>query len=477
MFNDNKFIIEISHDNKYAWLTILDFKELTKKNIYDKILDLKIKYGIKLTKINDIFIDKCKNKKVLIAEYKEPNNTKNKIVKHINFDTIPKEIEGGRIDYYDLNYIKNVTKGTRLFTYYSTQNSMFGILINGNYFLKESNKIIPSSNLEIKCPMAGKNIVLKLNGTTIEGFSAIDGAVAESKGKFIVTTEIFIDNNLDFHTGNLFSDFCDIVIEKSITNNFKVNIKKDLIVGLNIENSEIKAKNLTVKNQIMKGDKLIYIEDIISTDSILNRKNIYCQNLLSSKVIHNSCIGVKNKATINTIAEGELYVGNELIVNNLGTDSAINTTIVMGVDKFIKDEIEKYSTELSKQRKYNRLMRIERVKLVNIIDKKIAEKKLEKDKDKQNSLLNKIGKLEENRVFLKEDLEREEFNEIKLIKLLSIAKNKDFFNTDATITVTNRLTPGTVIKFGPVNSIRITKIYKACKIFLGNEKEIIINEI
>ena len=136
----------------------------------------------------------------------------------------------------------------------------------------------------------------------------------------------------------------------------------------------------------------------------------------------------------------------------------------------------KKNRELRRQKAQMRMMREEKVKLANEIEEILINKRKTDDESSKEYFSNISIKLKEDLELLEQDYKSEEEKELEILKEYNLISEKEN-NKKSIITVKKKLHPGTVIKFGLENKIRIIKEYGACTIKLNDDKgiEIVVN--
>ena len=477
----NKFSIEVTEDRKYAYLTVKDFSDLTKKMIYDELIVLKVIHGVEFTRINKVFEDNKEVNKVIIAKYTKVRNAiDDKIEFFIDLELKPKELKL-KIDYYDLGFIKDVKKGTKIFEYTKGRDYSNGKLIDLTTIKDEKideKTSIDRTKLNVNEIINENCSLVELKNSKYICYSKINGSLIVSKdnSKIEVLDTINIENGVNFKTGHLISEFSNFNIRGDVLGKFILKTPKDIYIDGNVENCEIYANNLTVTNGIKKGDNTIHIKNELISKEITRRKNIYVKQLKVNRGLFSTEIGVNGDADIYSVGGGELFVYGNLNVDVLGSDTATHTIVVMGEDKFKFDNFLKKNRELRRQKVFMRNMREEKVKLSNeITEVNIRERKTKDDSSKEY-FSNIVLKLNDDLDLLERDYNLEEEKELEIMKEYNLISEKES-NKTSVITVKKKLHPGTVIKFGMENRIRIIKEYDGCIIKLNKENgiEIISN--
>jgi len=476
-----QFNVEISDDRKFAYLSVNDFENLTKKMIYDELISLKVIHGVDFTLVTKIFDERKNVSKEVIAEYTKPYKAINdKLEFFVDLEVKPKELEL-KIDYYDLGYVKDVQKGTKIFEYTKGRDKSSGKLIDLTPLKSiENDKVKNQERLSYNIDeiVNGNCNIVKLKNNKYSCYSKINGSliVSNNNQKIEVVDTMEIGNGVNFKTGHLISEYSDFNIVGDVLSKFIVRTTGNIKIDGNVENCEIHAGNLTVTKGIKKGEREIIINNYLVSKEITRRKNIYVKNLTVDRGLFSTEIGVNGDANINSVGGGELFVYGDLNVDILGSDTATHTIVVMGEDKFKFDNFLKKNRELRRQKVKMRMMREEKVKLANEIEEIYIKKRKTDDESSKEYFASVVSKLEEDMELLEADYKLDEESELEILKEYNLISEKSS-NKNSIITVNKRLYPGTVIKFGLENKIRIIKEYNACVIKLNEDNGIEINEI
>lgn len=462
---NNLFKIEVSPDKKNAWLLVYNFKNLTKEMIFDDIIRLNIKKGVIIKNITRLFDTKQTGVKVEIARYQSPfKSVQDSIKWFVDLNIGPKE-KGSKIDYYDLGYLKDVKKETRIFIMRRGLSGSPGYLIDGTTISTEDTSGMFNSDRM-------QNIRLVEESGVITGYATVDGVLTVTDRKISVEQNVVIDSDVDFKVGHLITKYADLEIHGNVGNRYILDTPGKIMVKGNLLNCQINAGQLIVQGKIMQGTNLIKVTTL-SAAEIINRKNIYAENCNIRGRLSASEIGINDSAILNEITDSIVFVKNNLEVSVVGNDNAKHTVIVLGVDKEISDRQKQLVADIKKQRKVVRDFNIERVKVKNELDELIILER--KTALNANQIVLKI-QLESDLKMLDEDWAKESKKEIELIEAHNNL-DADNFNAAARIIVKEKIYHGTQIFLGLNNSIRLQKDYGACKIFAGEDQALTIEAV
>ncbi len=376
--NDKTFIVNISSDELKAYLSIN--KDAT--NL--KFNETKLKYILKGKGVvsgikNDVLTEIVQNynqgkliSNVLVAEgtLAKPG-TSAKVDLKFEISKKPKEDESGRINYREIQTVINVKKDQLLAIKKKMIPPVSGITVTG--------KVTHLPEVQDIALIAGQNVAVDEQETTIFYRAETDGALIYEYNKISVFPELKINKDVDFNTGNI-NFKGNITIGRDVLPDFIVEAEgKITIWGSAVacylkasEDIEVrtgiigknKGKVISQKNIIanfVENAKLIAGEDIIIKNGIIG-SDIYAANSVS-------VINSKSK-----IVESIIKAGKGVSAFNIGSRFSSNTKIITGIDpekekeylnvkKVLKSKIEeakfiekKYGRSLLENKNFNRTL-------------------------------------------------------------------------------------------------------------------------
>lgn len=313
-------------------------KEVSFSTIYNELNKSKVSYGIIKGTVLDIIKNHIYGKNVMIAKGTAQINGTNgsyKLLFDINNDGRPKEKEDGKVDYKNLDLVKNVENEQPLCIIIAPTEGKNGTNVFGKTILAKSGKPVLS--------MTGKNTLLSDDGRVIT--AAKRGYVSFINGKIIVNDTLFIKENVDNSTGNIKTN-SNVVISGTILSGFSVESDGNIQVDGTISGALVKAKgNIVLRNGIV-GGKLecdgdlstkfiencdVFVKGSLKSDYILNSRVVCAKNI--------EAIGSKSK-----IVGGSLIAGEDIKAQTIGTISYTKTYIEIGTDT----EVIKKQQEIAK---------------------------------------------------------------------------------------------------------------------------------
>lgn len=266
---------------------------------------------------------------VVIAKGTEPINGKDGYLEYAFEDFGEDEYKNTdevKIDFRQLNHIKNVRKGDLLATYHPPTRGLDGTNVLG--------KPIPHKNGKRLAIKPGKHVKMIDNGI----YATIDGQLKKLDRGLDVNPVFQVNGDLDMKTGNI--DFVgDVVINGGIGRGFVVRAGGDVTINGLVDNSTVIAKG----NIIIRGGVLGNEQTCIETEGNLKAHYLNGANVIAKGdiLIENSIIQSNCRCFGKIICEkGNIYGGKTsciegLIVQNLGNDLFIKTEIFVGVDQAV----------------------------------------------------------------------------------------------------------------------------------------------
>lgn len=236
----------------------------------------------------------------------------------------PKERSDGTMDYYDLGFIHNVSKGDVLCEVHSAEKgedgcSIFGIVLEGRFGKSTETPI-------------GKNTEFDKENSVIVAMT--DGNVVVSpKGIIDVHNVLNISGNVDNSTGNIiFSG--DVIIQKDVASGFKVETSGNIVVKGSVEGASLNAKGNISVNQGINGMDLAKITvggslkcKYIQNCHIEAGEDIYADTIMFCTIECNGNIFLAGKR--GALIGGKTVIAKTLVAKSLGTDTHVPTHVTM----------------------------------------------------------------------------------------------------------------------------------------------------
>jgi len=316
-FEPGKFKLELSEDEMNLYLTVIPSvggaNRVQIEDVLNEIKNLKIKIEIDKRKIEETIEEAEKNHKITrkkICEGILPENGEDGYIEYkikLASGKRFKELEDGRIDFYEQDLITLVKKDELIAIVYNPkEGKKDGMTLTGKILPAESGK---PYKFEVQ-----KNIKVLEFSDRKELYSEIDGHLKIDENRLSVLPVYVVEEDVSFKTGNIkFTG--DVIIKGDIKENFKVIAEGDIFINGNAEACTIIGKrDVIIKGGIIGKNK----------GKILSNRNIY------AKFAENSYLEASNDIVIEeSIAGSEIFTNSNLILRS-GKGQIVNSKITAG---------------------------------------------------------------------------------------------------------------------------------------------------
>ncbi len=286
--------------------------------------------GIDLDVLDRLLERGTYDKAVVVARGREPVfGSAGRIKYHFNTDRGRPwlEMEFGRINLKELNFIVNCSEGELLAELLPPVKPVDGMTVTGSR--------IPASRDAMKVQLpAGENTRLGDNGTRL--YAAADGNVRLRDGVVIVEPLIVVPA-VNYETGNIYFDGS-VVVEGSVADGFTVEAGGDIQVGRGVGRARLRAGGSVLLKTGMTGAEEGSIEcdgDLLAR--YLESCTVLCRgNILVEEAIMHSRVTAWNHCVLSgrraEFIGGELTAGGSFWCRKLGNFNEVSTRIAVGVD-------------------------------------------------------------------------------------------------------------------------------------------------
>ncbi len=239
----------------------------------------------------------------------------------------PVEGEDGRIDYRNMNFIQNVTKGSVLVRRTPPTEGVPGMTVTGERIPAPRGKDIPFRD--------GDNTIVSEDGCEL--LANADGAVVSHHGIVSVKDVLVIDGNVDFKVGNIES-VGSLKVTGKIDAGFKIRCGGNLEVNGNVEDCQIKADgNILVRGGFFgSGEGSMTAEGDITVKYAQNQKLSAGGNVIVGGELVNCQVSAKERVIVKgrkgKIVGGETNAGKEIRASVIGSDAATATVLTVAYD-------------------------------------------------------------------------------------------------------------------------------------------------
>lgn len=398
----NNIVIIISSNKMSGYLRVDNINKETPvdpKDIFEKIDEYLITYGIDVEGINNYLSEGNFNNDFKFALGKEPIKGADGTVSYIynknDIGTIAKR-EDGTIDYKNLGMIQNVKKGELLCCITEPTDGFPGYNIHGEVVAPKKGATIPD--------IRGDNTSFTEDGLGL--YSDVDGYIIYKKDKVNIQEVYTVQGDIGPETGNI--DFNGaVIVFGNVLEGFSVKAKKDIQIRGIVEGANIISDgNIQISNGFngMGKGKINAKGNIISR--FIENGTVICKGDIISDTLLNSCIMVGKSIALNggraAIFGGKCVAGQSIFAKTLGTEHNLSTDI----------SIKPYWYEMEYGLYYPNTTK-------KISEKNSIKREIEPLKEEEEKLIKELSNISKLKVLPEK---REEKN--KLLKYFMLEKSK-----------------------------------------------------
>ena len=455
--NDSIAVVDIVDEEMKAYMTVsppgYGGCDISVETFISILRNNRVVHGVDEEFLRNFADRPVYKERVPVADGTKPNNGRDAYI-HYNFETDQSKVKlregsNGRIDFKDLNIIKNVVQNQPLAKKVPYEDGTAGRTVTG--------KAIPARDgRDIPLPL-GKNVHVGDDGLTI--IADINGQVVLAAGKINVEPIYTVQGDVNLKTGNIIF-LGTVVINGNVEDGFTVKAAGNIEVNGTVQKSDLDAEGdiivhqgITGKNAgFVKAGRSIWARFIENAVIEAGNMVIVSDGIINSQVNANKRIVCQGKRA--HIVGGRLRASEEINAKILGSPTSGTDTICeVGFDPSSKiqlegliqrkDEMEKKLDEI--QLNYNTLVNIKK-----------QRKSLPEDKETY------LQDLTEQRKFMLADLAKIKEEITKIQEYLSTIKAR------GKVSASSKVYPGVKIYIkDAINDIRTE--YKAVTFILQND--------
>ncbi|MDR2734787.1 MAG: FapA family protein [Spirochaetota bacterium] len=348
---DSKVVIDVSADEMKA------FAIVTRPEKYGRVLEVDdilaaldargAKFGVIEDKIREMLDNEVYNNPVVVAQGKEVEPGIDASIKY-NFRTDTEkveiqELEGGKLDYYNLDKVQNVTPKQVLAVKKEATAGSEGRTVTNRRIETTAGK---------DCPFeAGRNCHVEPTREGPAVISDISGQVYLVNGKVVVDPVFEVAGNADLSVGNI-TFLGTVIVKGSVEENIEIKAAGNVEVYGTVNKAKIESDGSVIVRQgiIGKDEGVINAYKDISAKFVerckLNAGNdvIISESIIDSQVDAGRrviCLAGKR----GTISGGRVRAREEVNVKNLGNESSPTTIVEVGTDPKVRERFDALSEE------------------------------------------------------------------------------------------------------------------------------------
>ncbi len=342
---DGEVVISVESGEKEAYMVIQPAyggREMTRDDVTRALTMKSVRMGIIEEAIEQALSRTPYGTRVLVARFKEPVHGQDAFIEYL-FRTrsviSPKEVEGNRIDYKDLETVVSVTKGTILATKTPATPGENGFTVTGKALAAK-----PGKDDKLA---AGKST--KLSPDRLQVISEIDGQPILRDRTITVESVLNVDGDIDYTVGNI--NFAGSVrVVGNVVSGFSLKASEHIHVEGLVEDSFIEAGgDVLIKGGIQGANK----------GTVKARGNVNALFIERATVEAGKCITAGQSLHSNLLAGDQVIVTQEkgqicggvvgarnlVLANIIGSEAGTHTDIAVGFEPMEKARLEELKAE------------------------------------------------------------------------------------------------------------------------------------
>ncbi|NQS98120.1 MAG: DUF342 domain-containing protein [candidate division Zixibacteria bacterium] len=244
----------------------------------------------------------------------------------ISEETSLKVTEDGRVDYYGYEQFKIVTQGQPIVKKTPPTEGVAGVNVLGESLPSNEGK-----DIDLQSYIGAGGVAI--DPTDPNQIIATRSGVYSRTGNYVEIKDVLtINHDIDFSVGSIDAP-ASLVVNGDIRGGFEIISEKDIRVTGVVENAYVKAGgNIEVWKGIVKGGANVEAGGKISTNYIVERKNVQAGEIEVKNTIIGSSVWAQKGIRARKIIGGRTVVGLKLEVFELGNMNGDATRVEIGVD-------------------------------------------------------------------------------------------------------------------------------------------------
>lgn len=347
--------VRASKDLLKAWVHLsppeLDGRRLTEADILSAIRASGIMFGLKEAVVAKLGIDPVYNEDILVAEGIPPKHGDDaKVEYQIDLDHSGRPISedvAGRVNYKELNLIKNVLKDQVLAVKKVAETGTPGTNIKRETIPARSGRDVKMS--------AGENVELSPDG--LQARAMTDGAVTVLRGTITVSNVYRVSRSVGPETGNI-TFLGTVEIADSIEDGFTVKASENVVVGHTVGKATVDAGgDVMIRGGFVGANEGKVICGGTFRAKFLQEAHVEAkgdiivgEGILHSHVQSGGSIFVGFEAKKGTIVGGQIRAWKKIACKVLGSPMSTKTLVDVGVNPKILAKLEELQTDIVKDR-------------------------------------------------------------------------------------------------------------------------------
>jgi hypothetical protein len=303
----------------------------------------RVVYGVKEDVVRELEERPRYKEMVLVAEGTRPVNGRDAYLQY-NFSVEKEKIRlkevDGKVNFKELNIVKNVVQGQPLARKVQPEKGIPGYTVTG--------KMLPAKSGKDIAIQLGKNVHVADDGLTV--IADQNGQVLLVGGKINVEPVYTVQGDVDLRVGNIIF-LGTVIVNGNVEDGFTVKAAGNIEVLGNVGKSELDAEGDIIVHQGINGKSggMVRAGNSVWAKFIQNSNIEAGEHVVVSDGIMNSVVKAKKKIICQgkraAIVGGHLMASEEINAKTLGSDGGGETTLEVGYDPKVKEEIDELQAQ------------------------------------------------------------------------------------------------------------------------------------
>ncbi len=353
--NEQKPIVRVSYNDMEAYLTLPEPPEdqvYTVTMLMDALGEKGVCEGIDQRKIQEMVSQKLYNIEFLVAAGVAPTDGVDGYYDYnfdTNFDSKPKVLPDGSVDYWSVHSIESVICGQVIAIYHPAVEGTDGMTVKG--------RVVQAKRAREQMPIKGKGFERMNDNLTYTAL--MDGKIEMQNGRIVILPIHELHGNAELGGGNI--DFRgDVVIHGQVENGVSIKATGSITIDGVVEACELEAgTDIILRSGMLGGNKASVKARGNITAKFFEFTKISCEGNLQADVLMDSDVACQGQVIMNgprgSIIGGTIHAIRGVTVSTLGNDAEKRTEINVGagVDVYsrvrvLEKKIETTQIELEK---------------------------------------------------------------------------------------------------------------------------------
>lgn len=341
--------VEIKEDGIVATLELRmrdDFEDYTTAQIVQFLNDNQVKQGIDKAAIEKMIKENKFYQPVVVARGREAvdgQDGKYTFLFATETPTIPKIMQDGSVDYFDMKLFEFVEKDQLLAEYAPATMGSFGYKVTGEMIVPKKGQDLP--------PLRGSGFYMSQDRSKY--FASIRGKISLLGAFTMEITNVFVVNkDVDVGTGNIRFDG-DVLVKGDVRTGYAIIAQGDVCVEGHVEGARIKSGQDIVVKKGMNGNNIGVLEaggnisgTFFEAVNMNAGKNINANYILNSFATCGGKIEISGKK--GSILGGRLCAASGILAYTVGNFSGTRNRLQVGITEDILKEYQEMVQKLKR---------------------------------------------------------------------------------------------------------------------------------